>query len=81
MIIWKVSIHKGFFGDYKILTSEHGVYAFTKKKTAEWYRKKHMRGKGRILKLYGKKIDLIKCKKGHKDERVFRQAVVLEVNL
>ena len=51
------------------------VYAFTKLKTAEWYRKKYRRGHGFIIKIYGYDGQL---SKDHPNQRTFKKALVLD---
>ena len=53
----------------------HGVYAFTRKKTALWYRKKFLQGRGAIIKIYGYGP---KKHKDHPDQRIFERALILE---
>lgn len=71
MIAWRV--HTKDFCSGEELTVK--VYAFTKKKTALWYRKKFMKGKGMILKIYG---FCGRKHKDHPDQRIFAGAIVLE---
>ena len=74
MIAWRVHT-KSYYRGKKLMGS---VYAFTKKKTALWYQKKYMKGKGDIIKIYGY---FGRKHKDHKDQRIFEWAVILTLAL
>lgn len=73
MIAWKAT--RESYITFELIRPDYGVYAFTKKKTADWYNKEYFKKKGMVVKIWG--CDKINRKKSHPDERVFKEAVIL----